>query len=156
MEISRRKIIQIIIVILSILAVAVLGSLFVNLGIDWFNGLQKPSQWIPNILIPIMWTIIYITFGVVFTIWIIRSGIPTNIIVWLIINGVLNIFWCLVFFTLHLTLIGNFVIILNLIAGYTLLIQIIKSNQLYGMIISIYPIWLSLATSLNLALWILN
>jgi len=156
MEISRRKIIQIIIVILSILAVAVLGSLFVNLGIDWFNGLQKPSQWIPNILIPIMWTIIYITFGVVFTIWIIRSGIPTNIIVWLIINGVLNIFWCLVFFTLHLTLIGNIVIILNLIAGYTLLIQIIKSNQLYGMIISIYPIWLSLATSLNLALWILN
>ena len=126
MEISRRKIIQIIIVILSILAVAVLGSLFVNLGIDWFNGLQKPSQWIPNILIPIMWTIIYITFGVVFTIWIIRSGIPTNIIVWLIINGVLNIFWCLVFFTLHLTLIGNIVIILNLIAGYTLLIQIIK------------------------------
>ena len=156
MEISRRKIIQIIIVILSILAVSVLGSLFVNLGMDWFIGLQKPIQWIPNILIPIMWTIIYITFGVVLTIWIVKRSIPTNVIIWLVINGVLNILWCLVFFALNLTLIGNILIIINLIAGYSLFVQIIKSNQLYGMLISIYPIWLSLATSLNLALWILN
>ena len=53
---------NIIITIVSIIIVAILGSVFVNLGMDWFNFLTKPSQWIPNIIIPIMWTIIYLTF----------------------------------------------------------------------------------------------
>lgn len=156
MEASKRNIIYIVVVILSIAVVAVLGSVFVNLGMDWFNMLVKPTQWIPNILIPIVWTIIYITFGVIFSLWILKSGIPTNVVIWLVINGILNILWCLLFFTLKLTLVGNIVIILNLIAGIVLLIQILKSNRIYGIITSIYPIWLSIATSLNLALWILN
>ena len=68
MEKQRSNVIQIILVIVSILVVAVLGSIFVNIGIDWFNSLNKPSQWIPNIVIPIVWTIIYLTFGVILTI----------------------------------------------------------------------------------------
>lgn len=156
METTKRNIVQIIIIILSIVVVAVLGSVFVNLGMDWFNSLVKPTQWIPNILIPIVWTVIYIAFGVILSIWSVRNEIPTNIIVWLVINGILNVVWCLVFFTLKLTLVGNIAIILNLIAGYFLLRQILKCNKLYGIIISIYPIWLSIATSLNIALWNLN
>ena len=52
-------------VILPIVAVAGLGTLFVNLGIDWFNALVKPSQWIPNWVIPVVWTIIYLAFLVI-------------------------------------------------------------------------------------------
>ena len=65
MEKQKINIIQIILVIVSILVVAVLGSIFVNLGMDWFNSLIRPSQWIPNIIIPIVWTVIYITFGII-------------------------------------------------------------------------------------------
>ena len=147
---------KILISIISIVLVAVLGSVFVNIGNDWFNSLNTPSQWIPNIIIPIVWSVIYITFGIVLSIWISRSKVPTSVVVWLIINGILNVLWCLVFFTLQLTFVGNIVIILNLIAGIVLFLQFYKYKPIYAYAIAIYPIWLSLATSLNLALWILN
>jgi len=139
-----------------ILIVAVLGSVFVNLGMDWFNTLNKPNQWISNIIIPIVWTIIYLAFAIINYLWIKKTTIPKHIVVLMIINGILNVLWCLIFFTLKQLLLGNILIILNLIAGIILVVSIFRSKKVYGYILSIYPIWLSIATTLNLALWILN
>ena len=148
--------IKILIIIGSITIVAILGSIFVNLGMAWFNTLITPSQWIPNIIIPIVWTLIYATFAIMLSVWASKENIPTPIILNLIINGILNVLWCLLFFTLQLTFVGNIVIVLNLIAGIVLFIQIFKSKKIYSYFIAIYPIWLCLATTLHLALWILN
>jgi tryptophan-rich sensory protein len=147
---------KIALIIISIVIVAVLGSIFVNIGMDWFAALNKPSQWIPNIIIPIVWTMIYITFGIVLSVWVSRYNMPRGVVVWLIINGILNILWCLLFFTFKLTFVGNICIILNLIAGIVLFFQIYNFKPIYAIITSIYPIWLSIATSLNTAIWILN
>lgn len=156
MKLTKTQIKQIIISFVTIILVAVIGSIFVNIGMDWFNNLIKPSQWIPNIVIPIVWTIIYTTFAIINYLWIKNSVLPKKIIILMFINGILNVLWCLTFFTLKLTFIGNIVIILNLILGYHLIYNIFKNKTVYGYILSIYPIWLSIATSLNLALWILN
>ena len=141
---------------LFIFLVAGLGSLFVNLGMTWYEGLNKPSQWIPNIVIPIMWTVIYLSFGVIFTILYKKQEINKRIIVLGIINGLMNILWCLVFFTLNQLLLGNIIIILNAFFGILLLCEIAKIKYWYVNILWLYPIWLLLATSLNNALWILN
>ena len=154
MEKSQTK--KIIISFVVIILVAVLGGIFVMLGMDWFNGLEKPSQWIPNIVIPIIWTVVYIAFAVVNFIWYKKDNIPTFTVVFMLINAVLNVMWCLVFFTLKQLLIGNVVILLNLLAGFVLIVNIYKYKRLYGYVLSIYPIWLSIATTLNLASWILN
>ena len=143
-------------VVLPILFVAVLGSIFVNLGMEWFNNLNKPMQWIPSIVIPIVWTIIYLTFSIIFVVWINKEKLQKNTKILLIINGVLNVFWCLIFFTFNQTFLGSIIIILNLIAGFLLFLHIFKNNKKYGLILFIYPIWISIATSLNMALWILN
>lgn len=156
MENLKNNTLKIIITIACIIVVAVLGSVFVNLGMDWFNSLDKPTQWIPNIIIPIVWTIIYVDFGVVLSLWLRKSNLPLSVTILLIINGVLNILWCLVFFTLELTFIGNIVIVLNLIAGFALILSMFKYEKLYALLTLIYPVWLSIATTLNLALWILN
>lgn len=153
---GNKKTLKIVISSLFILVVAVLGSIFVNLGMDWFNMLNKPTQWISNFIIPIVWTIIYLSFAIINYFWIKKGGLPKKIVVLMIINGIFNVLWCLTFFTLQLTLIGNIVIVLNLILGYYLIYNIFKTETLYGYILSIYPIWLSLATTLNLAMWILN
>ena len=153
---EKKKILNWLAVILPILAVAGLGTLFVNLGMDWFNSLAKPAQWIPNVVIPIVWTVIYLTFAVILIIWQNQNKIPLMTKILLIVNGVLNVLWCLVFFTLNLTFLGNIVIILNLIAGFWLIIDIEKNKKLFSYILLIYPIWLSIATTLNTALWILN
>ena len=152
----KNNIKRIISVVAPIVVVAVLGSIFVNLGMDWFNELAKPSQWIPNWIIPVVWTIIYITFAVVLLVWSRKVEISKSTKILLIANGILNILWCLVFFTLKQTFLGNIVIILNLIAGIALWVNIFLQKKNYAYWISIYPIWLSLASTLNLALWILN
>ena len=143
-------------VILPIVAVAGLGTLFVNLGIDWFNALVKPSQWIPNWVIPVVWTIIYLAFLVILLIMQNRYKFSTLTKFLLIANGVLNVLWCLLFFTLNLTFLGNIAIIINLIAGFWLILDIAKYNKTFSYILAIYPVWLSIATTLNLAMWILN
>ena len=154
MERNQTK--KIIISFVVIISVAALGSIFVGFGMDWFNSLNKPTQWVPNVVIPIVWTIIYSAFAVINFIWFKNDDIPTSTVVLMIINAILNVLWCLTFFTLNLLLIGNIVILLNLIAGFALIVNILKYKKLFGYILSIYPIWLSIATTLNLALWILN
>ena len=153
---SKNKFLKSLYIIIPIVIVAALGSVFVRLGMPWYESLVKPSEWVPNILIPIVWTIVYLAFGVVLIIWQNKATIPTQTIVLLVLNGFLNVLWCLLFFTLKLTLVGNIAILINLIAGYLLLIDIYHNKKLYAYILSIYPIWLSIATTLNFAMWILN
>ena len=77
--------------------------------------------------------------------------------IWLgIINGILNILWCLVFFTLQQLLLGAIIIIINAFFATALLIELAKIKKWYVNILWIYPIWIFIAPSLNIALWILN
>ncbi|MFQ6773151.1 MAG: TspO/MBR family protein [Clostridia bacterium] len=151
-----KKSLKITLSLVGVILVAGLGSLFVNLGIEWFNALTKPSQWIPNIVIPIVWTIIYILASIVLVLRINREEDNQAINALFIINEILNVLWCMCFFTLKLTFMGNIVIILNLVLAYLLVIHLFKERKLYGYLLSIYPLWVSIATTLNTALWILN
>ena len=79
-----------------------------------------------------------------------------TLVVMFIINGVLNVLWSLVFFMLHWILIGEAVLILNLIAGWLLLTEMHEVDKLTSYILVVYPVWLMIALMLNTALWILN
>ncbi len=37
----------------AVVLVAALGSLFTQFGMSWYDGLIKPTQWIPSFIIPI-------------------------------------------------------------------------------------------------------
>lgn len=140
----------------AVVLVAALGSLFVNLGMSWFNSLERPSEWVPNIVIPIVWTIIYLAFAIYLYFAVKNNRLDKETTILLIVNGILNILWCLVFFTLNSLLFGLIVIIVNLIFGTILIILMHKRDMFFSYFLTIYPIWLSIATCLNLACWILN
>lgn len=157
MEREKKNVIWAIVIMLaSIVLVGGLGAVFVQLGNDWFNGLIKPTKWIPNWVIPTIWTVIYLTFAIILFLWIKKENLPRKVVVLLILNGVFNILWCLVFFTLKQLLLGNIVLIFNLILAVKLILEIYKTKMLYSSILLIYPVWLCLASSLNMAVWILN
>ncbi|MBQ2864687.1 MAG: tryptophan-rich sensory protein [Clostridia bacterium] len=139
-----------------IILVAVLGSVFVNLGMEWYATLVKPTEWVPSAVFGIVWTIIYVLTAITLFVWQKNSKVPTLVYVLFIINGILNVLWCLVFFTLNQLLLGAIIILLNLIFAFWLIVQVYKNNWFYGLLIAIYPVWISIATSLNLATWILN
>ena len=117
MKTKSQKILNYVVIIASILIVAGLGSLFVNLGMDWFDSLKKPSEFVPSFVIPVVWSIVYIIFAVVLCLWVTNDDIPTKTFVLLIINAVLNVLWCLLFFTLNSSFLGVVLIVLLLIIG---------------------------------------
>lgn len=142
--------------VLPVVLVAVLGSVFVNIGLDWFNDLIKPNDWISNWIIPIVWTVIYTITAVGFYRILGREKLEKETMILFIINGILNVLWCLIFFTLEQKLLGLVVIIINLIASILLLINLNKNYKIFYYWLLVYPTWLSIATTLNLAVWILN
>lgn len=156
MKNMKSKIISYVIILISIAVVAGMGSVFVNLGMDWFMMLDKPSQFVPNFLIPIVWTVIYVVFAIVLCLLVYNNGITTKTIILLTISGFLNIIWCLLFFTLNLTFWGVISIILLLISAYLVVLDLLTYNKFYVYFTIIYPLWASIATALNLSLWILN
>ncbi len=142
--------------IAAVVLVAVLGSIFVNIGLEWFSGLNKPSQFVPSFIIPIIWTIIYILAGIILFNLIKQDNLTPSVRNLFIINGILNVLWCLVFFALKQTQLGNIVIVINAYFGAYLIYAISKTNKNYARLLTIYPIWLIIATTLNTCLWILN
>lgn len=147
---------KVIVICVSIILVAVLGSIFVNLGMTWYNSLITPKQWIPNFVIPIVWTVVYILFAIILSL-LSKQNLLSKLNIYLcIINGILNVLWCLTFFTLNQLLLGNIVIILNAFLGTVLLVSLNKIDKSYVKFLWLYVIWLFVATSFNFALWILN
>lgn len=141
---------------IAVIIVAGLGALFTQFGMEWYDVLIKPSQWIPSFVIPIAWSVIYASFIAALNLWQIRKPLTVENIILLAINGFLNVLWCLVFFTLKSLFLGNVIIVINVLFAIRLLFEICKESSVYGLWLSIYPIWLSVAATLNMAVWILN
>lgn len=141
---------------LGIVTVAALGSVFTALGQDWYAALARPSEWPPDYLFPIVWSAVYILSFFTFFLRIKDGGELKRLYGIGIANGILNVLWCLSFFTLHIPLLGLFVIILNLAAALAFVREIYGTNRMWAYVMSVYPEWVSLATALNLAIWILN
>ena len=143
MKLTKKDTFNIILIIASVLLVAGLGSLFVNLGMEWYSKLNTPTQWIPNIVIPIVWTIIYILFAIVFSLLYKEAFVDKKMLILSIINGALNVLWCLVFFTLNQLLLGNILIILNAFFATFLVIETLRTERWYANLLLIYPLYLA-------------
>jgi len=142
--------------IVAVVLVAILGSVFVNIGMDWFDSLTKPSEWIENFVIPIVWTVIYVLTGIYIFESVKNETITRKIWILLILNGVANILWCLIFFVFESLFGGLIAIVVNLFLAVLLLVEILKTSRTINYLLLIYPLWLSVATCLNVAVWILN
>ena len=143
MKLTKKDTFNIILIIASVLLVAGLGSLFVNLGMEWYSKLNTPTQWIPNIVIPIVWTIIYILFAIVFSLLYKEAFVDKKMLILSIVNGALNVLWCLVFFTLNQLLLGNILIILNAFFATFLVIETLRTERWYANLLLIYPLYLA-------------
>lgn len=140
----------------AIVVVAALGSVFAALGQDWYSALITPTQWPPSVLFPIVWSVIYALafFAIGFSLKDRTDGKRLAIVA--AVNGALNVLWCLIFFTMRQPLAGLVAIILTLVAAVALVAEIYRINKIWAFIMALYTLWVSLATALNLAVWILN
>ena len=125
----------------------------------WYASLIKPAWTPPNWLFGPVWTTLYILMGIAaFLVW--REGLGRKEVkIALGIFGVqliLNVLWSIVFFAFKSTL-GAFIIIVVL--WITILITIIafyRISKPTGIILIPYIAWVSIASALNYAVYLLN
>ena len=137
-----------------------IGAIFTTPAIaTWYVTLQKPAFTPPNAVFMPVWTTLYLLMGIaVFLIW--RKGLEAKevktafIIFW--VQLIINILWSAVFFGLKSPFGGFIVIVLLLIAVVITIVQFFKVSRLAGGLLIPYIVWLGIATSLNVGVWILN
>lgn len=139
-----------------VILVSVLGGVFVKMGSDFFDSVQKPTQWVPDFVFAVVWTLIYIIYAVTYFLFSGERLLDKKLVFVGLLNGLLNVLWCLVYFALGNSFGGIVIIIINAFFATVLAKLIIEKGQKLTFLCWLYPLWLYLATALNFAVWILN
>ena len=138
-----------------------IGSQFTSssLSSDWYKGLLLPPWQPEGWVFGAAWTSIMISFSAAMAIIIPYNKVfsfDNNFVLFFWLQIILNILWNILFFKFHL----SFVSLLEITALLSLVILItIKSftySTLSGLLCLPYAIWLLIASSLNLFIWIKN
>lgn len=140
--------------------IATVGNYFTSLGLDsWYQELIKPD-WTPSgFFIGLVWTFLYLLVTFVVLVFFNRYQKEKNfrIIIFLFLfNGLLNAFWSLLFFGLNqLFFAFAHINVLNL--TIILLIYLLwPISKKLSLALLPYFIWVTIASTLNYFIWILN
>lgn len=141
-------------------AAGFIGAVFTTPSIStWYATLSKPVFNPPNYLFAPVWTVLFIAMGVaLFLIWAREKNNKEKklaIILFFIQLG-FNIMWSIVFFGLHSPLFAIFVIVILLALIIATTIRFFKLSEVAGLLMIPYILWVSFATILNIALYVLN
>ena len=136
------------------------GSLFTTSKIPtWYAGLNKPFFTPPNWLFAPAWTTLYVLMGIsLYLVWQKGTEVPgvkkgmTIFLVQLVFNSA----WSIVFFGLESPLGGVAVIVVLWVAILLTMIQFFKLSKAAGWLLVPYLAWVSFASALNVAVFILN
>ena len=136
----------------------VIGGLFTPLTFssEFYESLVKPFD-IPQIIFPIVWSILYILMSIsIYMISNTNDIKKDESIKIYFIQLVINSLWTLFFFGLKLIGFSALWIVLLTIVVIIMFIKFYKIKPLAAYINIPYIIWLILATMLNISIYILN
>ena len=121
-----------------------------------YNTLIQPNFAPPAILFPIVWTILYTLMG--FSYGILKSNSLTDDKINTIYYSQLfvNALWSFFFFVFELRLFAFFWIVLLIALVILMIIEFYKKNKVAGLLQIPYLLWISFASVLNLAVYLLN
>ena len=157
---NLNSVIKFVVCILASFAAAGIGSLFTFKAIlDWYAGLKKPRFTPPNWAFGPIWTILYILMAIsVFLVW--QKGLSNSgvllafVLFWSQLT--FNVLWSIVFFGMKSKGGGVATII---VLWFLILATIITSFRISawaGVLLVPYIVWVSIASYLNIGIWLLN
>ena len=141
-------------------AIGGIGSIFTAPSIPtWYASLAKPWFTPPNWVFAPVWITLFLLMGIsMYLIW--EKGIgKKNVKVALSVFGaqlVLNAIWSILFFGLQSPFYAFIEIIILWIAILATIISFYKISRPAGIILIPYIVWVTIASSLNYYIWILN
>jgi len=154
------SIIKLIVSILASFAAGGIGSLFTFKAIPtWYAGLRKPRYTPPNRAFGPVWTTLYVLMGIsVFLIW--QKGLSTNaaflafVLFW--IQLAINAIWSIIFFGMKSKGGGVITIIVLWLLILATIITSFRVSGWAGTLLIPYIVWVTIASYLNIGVWILN
>jgi benzodiazapine receptor len=154
------SVVKLVISILASFAAGGIGSLFTFRVIPtWYAGLKKPPYTPPNRVFGPIWTTLYILMGIsVFLVW--QKGLATNgamlafTLFW--IQLAFNAFWSVIFFGMKSKGGGVMTIIVLWLLILATMVTSFRVSGWAGALLIPYIVWVSIASYLNIGVWLLN
>ena len=131
----------------------ILGSIFtVNSIQNWYAFLNKPSFSPPNFLFGPVWTLLYFLMGI--SLYLVRKN--KFAVKLFLVHLFVNAIWSIIFFGMHnITLaLVDILVMWGMIVAMILKFYPIKKSASY--LLLPYIMWVTFATVLNYAAWVLN
>lgn len=124
----------------------------------WYPTLEKPSFTPPNYLFGPVWTLLYILMGISLYLIVRQPASPnrTKALTLFSVQLLLNFWWSILFFRFHLIAFALIDILLLLIFIMLMIRSFFKVNNTAPHLQWPYLAWVSFATALNMAIWVLN
>jgi benzodiazapine receptor len=155
-----RDVIKLVVSIVACQCAGAIGSIFTTPAIPtWYAALEKPFFNPPNWLFAPAWITLYLLMAIAaFLIWrkgLGQKGVGAALVVFLV-QLVLNALWSVVFFGLRSPLWGVVVILALWVAILLTIIRFFRLSTAAGALMLPYILWVSFASVLNIAIWVLN
>lgn len=126
-------------------------------SMDVYKALKLPPLAPPEMVFPIVWTVLFILMGISsYLIYISRSKNKKTDLTIYIIQLVVNIIWTPLFFNLKLYLLAFIWLILLWCLVWIMVIMFYRIDKKAALLQIPYLIWLTFAGYLNLAIYLLN
>ncbi len=140
------------------LVVGGLSALFTNMGMDNYSLVEKPALTPPEIVFPIVWTILFILMGIsAARVWIASENKQRNGgLLLYAIQLVVNFFWSIFFFNLQAYDFSFFWLLLLWVLVLLMIISFSKNDKIAAYLQIPYLLWLTFAGYLNFMVWMLN
>ena len=155
----KKSILPFLISILIVFSFGFIGSFFTTSSItNWYAFINKPLFSPPNWIFGPVWTLLYILMGVsAFLIWQKRDNLKTKpALIFYGIQLILNALWSIIFFGMHNPGLALLEIVILWLFILITLIKFYKINKTAGLLFIPYLAWVSFASILNYAIWMLN
>lgn len=154
-----KRFFQAVLAIIICQSAGLVGSLATFPNIDtWYTTLVQPSFAPPNWLFGPAWVTLYTLMGIaLFLVWEKRKDDKFGAaMIFFFVQLLLNTLWSFIFFSWHNLGLALFEIILMLGMIVVTTIYFFKIRKAAGWLMVPYIAWVSFATILNFAFWILN
>lgn len=157
---NKRNIFKLIVSLLLPLSAGWAGSIFTRNSIDdgWYASLNQPFFNPPSEVFGPVWTTLYILLGI--SLYIVWKEVPgrkrENALGVFALQLLLNFLWTLFFFYFKDIEIALLDIIALWISVAVMMVMFIRVKPLAGWLNIPYLLWVSFATALNIAYYVLN
>lgn len=160
-QISMRisKLLSLVVCIAIPLMIGGLAGLATTANINtWYVGLNKPVFNPPNFIFAPVWTVLYVLMGIsLYLIWVAPKDKNRTVALRIFaIQLVLNFAWSFIFFQYHLIFLALIEIVTIWLVVLLMISAFHKVNRIAAYLQIPYLLWVSFATGLNAAIWMLN